>query len=58
MKQAVFLNKSRRIISNNRIYRDQRRFMMMGYSKSGNRLIVKEIAKGYSTGVTPVRGAL
>lgn len=45
-------------VSKNRIYKDLRRSIMMGDSKSGSRLIVKDIAERYETSVTPVRDAL
>ena len=47
-----------RVVSKHRIYKELRRSIIMGYRKSGSRLIVKEIAKGYNTSVTPIRDAL
>ena len=50
------------IVSDNRICKDLRRFIMMEYhdgiSQVGNSLNVTEIAKGYNASVTLVRGAL
>lgn len=45
-------------VSKNRIYKDLRRSIIMGYRKTGSRLIVKDIAERFNTSVTPVRDAL
>ena len=45
-------------VSKDRIYKDLRRAIIMGNSKPGSRLNIKELAKGYNTSVTPVRDAL
>ena len=45
-------------VSKNRIYKDLRRSIIMGYRESGSRLIVKDIAEHYDTSVTPIRDAL
>jgi DNA-binding GntR family transcriptional regulator len=51
-------NENNNVVSKNRIYKELRRTIIMGRCKSGSRLIVKDIAKRYSTSVTPVRDAL
>jgi len=44
--------------SRNRIYRDIRRAIILGYLQPGTRLSVKALARKYGTSVTPVRDAL
>jgi len=44
--------------SRNRIYRDIRRSIILGYLRPGKRLSVKALAQKYGTSVTPVRDAL
>ena len=45
-------------VSKDRIYKELRRTIIMGHSKPGSRLNVKDIAKRYNTSVTPIRDAL
>jgi DNA-binding GntR family transcriptional regulator len=45
-------------VSKDRIYKELRRTIIMGHSKPGSRLNVKNIAKLYNTSVTPIRDAL
>ena len=45
-------------VSKNKIYKELRRAIIMGYNKPGSRLNVKGIAKRYNTSVTPIRDAL
>ena len=45
-------------VSRDRIYKELRRTIIMGHSKPGSRLNVKNIAKLYNTSVTPIRDAL
>jgi DNA-binding GntR family transcriptional regulator len=45
-------------VSKDRIYKELRRTIIMGHSKPGNRLNIKDIAKRYNTSVTPIRDAL
>jgi GntR family transcriptional regulator, rspAB operon transcriptional repressor len=42
----------------NRVYKELRRSIIMGHCKPGERFDVEEIARNYSTSVTPVRDAL
>ena len=44
--------------SKNLIYREVRRSIIMGHCKSGERLDLETLSKGYGTSVTPVRDAL
>ena len=46
------------IISRNRIYKDLRRSIILGYRTPGSRLVVKKITQHYKTSVTPIRDAL
>ena len=45
-------------VSKDKIYKELRRAIIMGYNKPGSRLNVKGIAKRYNTSVTPIRDAL
>jgi DNA-binding GntR family transcriptional regulator len=58
MDKPINSNKVDGTVSKNRIYKDLRRSIIMGHRKSGNRLIVKDIARDYETSITPVRDAL
>lgn len=46
------------VVSKDRIYKELRRTIIMGCSKPGSRLNVKDIAGSYNTSITPVRDAL
>jgi DNA-binding GntR family transcriptional regulator len=58
MDQIKTSNESESVFSKDRIYKELRRSIIMGQRKSGSRLNVKDIAKRYSTSVTPIRDAL
>ena len=45
-------------VSKDRIYKELRRTIIMGHSKPGSRLNVKNIAGSYNTSITPVRDVL
>jgi len=46
------------VVSKDRIYKELRRTIIMGHSKPGSRLNVKDIANRYNTSITPIRDAL
>lgn len=58
MDQSKNPNEIDSAISKNRIYKELRRSIIVGYCKPESRLIVKDIARRYNTSVTPVRDAL
>ena len=58
MNQLISSNENNAVVSKNRIYKELRRTIIMGHSKPGTRLNIKEIAKRYNTSVTPIRDAL
>ncbi|MGD8404091.1 MAG: GntR family transcriptional regulator [Anaerolineales bacterium] len=58
MEESTKLTENDPVVSKDRIYKELRRTIIMGHSKPGSRLNIKELAKGYNTSVTPVRDAL
>ena len=58
MEKSPEIQKNVEIVSKNRIYKDLRRSIILGYRNPGSRLVVKEIAKRYKTSITPIRDAL
>jgi len=58
MNQSTNLTEIDSVVSKDRIYKELRRTIIMGHSKPGSRLNVKDIANRYNTSITPIRDAL